>query len=136
MERGSCVHSWSKDHLPPHGRKTGFCHRVALSYRRCAYDSSELFLRSGNVLHPIREADGEREGFYCNISLVQRIAYSSYPRERFLKFQGLPHQTKKQSHKCSAFCLVRETGLEPVRWKHTPLKRARLPIPPLPRTMI
>ena len=30
--------------------------------------------------------------------------------------------------------VVRETGLEPVRWKHTPLKRARLPIPPLPRT--
>ena len=34
------------------------------------------------------------------------------------------------------FCLVRETGLEPVRWKHTPLKRARLPIPPLPRTLV
>ena len=27
--------------------------------------------------------------------------------------------------------VVRETGLEPVRCKHTPLKRARLPIPPL-----
>ena len=27
--------------------------------------------------------------------------------------------------------LVRETGLEPVREYHTPLKRARLPIPPL-----
>ena len=27
--------------------------------------------------------------------------------------------------------MVRETGLEPVRRKHTPLKRARLPIPPL-----
>ena len=27
--------------------------------------------------------------------------------------------------------MVRETGLEPVRCKHTPLKRARLPIPPL-----
>ena len=26
---------------------------------------------------------------------------------------------------------MRETGLEPVRRKHTPLKRARLPIPPL-----
>ena len=29
--------------------------------------------------------------------------------------------------------LVRETGLEPVRDYHTPLKRARLPIPPLSR---
>ena len=27
--------------------------------------------------------------------------------------------------------LVRETGLEPVRCNHTPLKRARLPVPPL-----
>ena len=27
--------------------------------------------------------------------------------------------------------VVRETGLEPVRYEHTPLKRARLPIPPL-----
>ena len=30
--------------------------------------------------------------------------------------------------------LVRETGLEPVRDYHTPLKRARLPIPPLSQT--
>ena len=30
--------------------------------------------------------------------------------------------------------LVRETGLEPVHQRYTPLKRARLPIPPLPRT--
>ena len=34
---------------------------------------------------------------------------------------------------CSHF-LVRETGLEPVHQRYTPLKRARLPIPPLPRT--
>ncbi len=27
--------------------------------------------------------------------------------------------------------VVRETGLEPVRCNHTPLKRARLPVPPL-----
>ncbi len=31
--------------------------------------------------------------------------------------------------------LVRETGLEPVRGYHTPLKRARLPIPPLSRVL-
>lgn len=31
----------------------------------------------------------------------------------------------------SPFGMVRETGLEPVRDYHTPLKRARLPIPPL-----
>ena len=30
-----------------------------------------------------------------------------------------------------SFSLVRETGLEPVRHKHTPLKRACLPIPAL-----
>ena len=31
--------------------------------------------------------------------------------------------------------LVRETGLEPVRWIHTPLKRARLPVPPLSHSL-
>ena len=31
------------------------------------------------------------------------------------------------------YFLVRETGLEPVHQRYTPLKRARLPIPPLPR---
>ena len=41
---------------------------------------------------------------------------------------------KQRSAKCTPlFFMVRETGLEPVRWKHTPLKRARLPIPPLPQ---
>ncbi len=29
--------------------------------------------------------------------------------------------------------MVRETGIEPVRCNHTPLKRARLPVPPLPQ---
>ena len=32
--------------------------------------------------------------------------------------------------------MVRETGLEPVRDYHTPLKRARLPIPPLSRIFV
>ena len=31
---------------------------------------------------------------------------------------------------------MRETGLEPVRDYHTPLKRARLPIPPLSQVLI
>ena len=45
---------------------------------------------------------------------------------------------KKKQLEINSSCLflVRETGLEPVRWKHTPLKRARLPIPPLPRTLV
>ncbi len=30
--------------------------------------------------------------------------------------------------------MVREMGLEPIRDYHTPLKRARLPIPPLSQT--
>ncbi len=32
--------------------------------------------------------------------------------------------------------LVREMGLEPIRDYHTPLKRARLPIPPLSRFFV
>ena len=40
--------------------------------------------------------------------------------------------SKKQDTPFGVSCfLVRETGLEPVRDYHTPLKRARLPIPPL-----
>ena len=35
-----------------------------------------------------------------------------------------------------SFSLVRETGLEPVRHKHTPLKRACLPIPALALNVI
>ena len=41
-----------------------------------------------------------------------------------------PAQNKKEPL-LRLFFLVRETGLEPVRDYHTPLKRARLPIPPL-----
>ena len=41
----------------------------------------------------------------------------------------LSHNEKRQAFRL-AF-LVRETGLEPVRCNHTPLKRARLPVPPL-----
>ena len=45
-----------------------------------------------------------------------------------------PHlRAPKEKSSSFELLLVRETGLEPVRWKHTPLKRARLPIPPLPR---
>ncbi len=42
------------------------------------------------------------------------------------------HQ-QKEEHDVLLFLLVRETGLEPVRCNHTPLKRARLPVPPLSR---
>ena len=41
------------------------------------------------------------------------------------------NRTEKSTCNSKCFFLVRETGLEPVRDYHTPLKRARLPIPPL-----
>ena len=44
-----------------------------------------------------------------------------------------PLQNKKSKPIGLLFLLVRETGLEPVHQRYTPLKRARLPIPPLPR---
>ena len=40
---------------------------------------------------------------------------------------------KKSTCFRKCFFLVRKTGLEPVWMNHTPLKRARLPVPPLPR---
>ena len=44
-----------------------------------------------------------------------------------------PEKTDKKNGASLIACsvLVRETGLEPVRHKHTPLKRACLPIPAL-----
>ena len=45
-------------------------------------------------------------------------------------------QTKKKDLGQITKVLVRETGLEPVRDYHTPLKRARLPIPPLSQVLI
>ena len=44
------------------------------------------------------------------------------------------HKKRTTPYWVSLF-LVRETGLEPVRDYHTPLKRARLPIPPLSRVL-
>ena len=47
-------------------------------------------------------------------------------------------QRKKGSillYQTFAFLMVRETGLEPVHQRYTPLKRARLPIPPLPQAL-
>ena len=41
----------------------------------------------------------------------------------------------KKASLATCSLLVRETGLEPVRRRHTPLKRARLPIPPLPQRL-
>ncbi len=49
----------------------------------------------------------------------------------FLTLLGFKSLTNKKGHLTVSFSLVRETGLEPVRDYHTPLKRARLPIPPL-----
>ena len=50
-----------------------------------------------------------------------------------LGVQVPPFLTKnKRTFWCVCF-LVRETGLEPVWMNHTPLKRARLPVPPLSR---
>ena len=51
-----------------------------------------------------------------------------------LPLQARPHTNKKSRPIGLLILLVRETGLEPVHQRYTPLKRARLPIPPLPRT--
>ena len=71
--------------------------------------------------------------------------YAPHPPRLCLRAVGEPKRRRVSVHPGPApntrgvpewaplWCLVRETGLEPV-WKiHTPLKRARLPVPPLPR---
>jgi len=47
------------------------------------------------------------------------------------KSNSFAHKNKKDVLLDIFFVLVRETGLEPVRQRHTPLKRACLPIPAL-----
>ena len=56
-------------------------------------------------------------------------AWTSAKKEMPKRINFFPH--KKRSKVNLAPLLVRETGLEPVWYYHTHLKRARLPIPPL-----
>ena len=82
-----------------------------------------------------RDCDSRRE----LRALVVRRENSSTGRVFYAAPTSSPTTLIKQKQpeiNSGCLCLVRETGLEPVRWKHTPLKRARLPIPPLPRTIV
>ena len=51
-----------------------------------------------------------------------------------LYLNDITQRKKHQPFLIDVFILVRETGLEPVRRRHTHLKRACLPIPALART--
>ena len=57
--------------------------------------------------------------------------------DRSLRFLRSVSHTKTKSTRPigQVLLLVRETGLEPVHQRYTPLKRARLPIPPLPQNL-
>ena len=52
-------------------------------------------------------------------------------KESFVACNKTSKKERVRTRIASRLSLVRETGLEPVRDYHTPLKRARLPIPPL-----
>ena len=55
------------------------------------------------------------------------------PTEEERSVPSLPIQNRGYLSWYPLFRMVRETGLEPVWINHTPLKRARLPVPPLSR---
>ena len=64
--------------------------------------------------------------------LIRVFSLKSESRSRGLS--RFPSTKKWPTFWLATFLLVRETGLEPVHQRYTPLKRARLPIPPLPHT--
>ena len=69
------------------------------------------------------------------------IAASNTKEKNKINPKQTPKGQKKslettQLRRFKAKSLVRETGLEPVRDYHTPLKRARLPIPPLSHSLV
>ena len=69
--------------------------------------------------------------FSCEIgiAMISKIkAYREFKRNNYLQ---TPQKKQNKKTVLESTVLVRETGLEPVRDYHTPLKRARLPIPPL-----
>ena len=75
--------------------------------------------------------------FWCGKCLALRkrlIIVFSEKTEAVAEVCPVPTQQKRADHLVCSSLLVRETGLEPVHQRYTPLKRARLPIPPLPRT--
>ena len=79
--------------------------------------------------------DGRGTGWENHGEAVYIIKTTGTPKARILvsgnSYCGLDKKIDKP--KLVDF-LVRETGLEPVRCNHTPLKRARLPVPPLSLT--
>ena len=90
------------------------------------------FIRTNLSIMFVKSAHGQARSTY-SISL-EYVIIKQYSIVCFLKnIAGLfifCRKQKKEPQKMRFF-LVRETGLEPVRIIHTPLKRARLPVPPL-----
>ena len=52
-----------------------------------------------------------------------------------LQFPPYQRPTKKGAQSCTFFCWCGRRELNPYDSHHTPLKRARLPVPPLPRAV-
>ena len=87
------------------------------------------------LLPPGRSGNSEgRKRPHLSLPLTLN-AENSRPSEEAAGQQKAEKNKKPRKHLLPG-SLVRETGIEPV-WKiHTPLKRARLPVPPLSRTYL
>ena len=75
-------------------------------------------------------ASSEIKSTHSPLRRISSNGVGFHRRRRFRPPARVDLVEKPTSRNLSVF-LVRETGLEPVRDYHTPLKRARLPIPPL-----
>ena len=79
-------------------------------------------------------------GFATLLSQLHAHVGENSPPDCFLPLRSLLFKSRLTKQKRAAIAtllrMVRETGLEPVRDYHTPLKRARLPIPPLSHSLV
>ena len=115
----------------------GRFHSAAISSTKWIYSDEGGFnwkrLRKFLSLFLVREMSRVKKTL--DKSFWREVRRPAWELSRFLsRYKPCDNKNKDQDFHPGLY-LVRETGLEPVHQRYTPLKRARLPIPPLPRTL-
>ncbi len=111
-------------------------------FERKGYKVNDLYLRlKTKTRRTCRLKRHRRNGkapcgaIFAQLALVNRLLLGRKCEPNLCKHKDvslrLSQQNKNEANLSPRFVLVRETGIEPVWHNHTPLKRARLPIPPL-----
>ena len=97
----------------------------------CCYRQFRVSLKAKNARKSLR--NGKKKKQEHQLIKVDALAFFTFFNLSLNKEQI---RTLLQFGKCSDYVLlVRQMGLEPIRRRHTPLKRACLPIPALPQNI-